>query len=484
MKSLFSRAIMSAILVLLIGIGILTIGLNFMYKTFMVDRYKEELLNLADKMSERVIRNNEGVGIDTRALRTEMVNLERYAEVKVLVMINKSHILTTDIDLNSDLALGDLTAAEIEGILETKVPLFRESKFKIYDEDEYYSLIYPIQLTDNLKVTLFLNKSLPNINHTVAEINQFSLLTIFVVFIYAAFILYISTKKLTDEIQLLNKGVKAMAKGDFETKLDLDRDDEIGELSRNLRYMGNSLNEIELSRRKFVSNVSHDLRSPMTSISGYINGILDGTIPEDRWMHYLGIVSDESNRMIKLINDLLDLSKIQNEGYQLSKRETDLNSLILSVMDSFERRLHEKNVNVELDFMKNGCAVCDEMLIFRVINNLVDNAVKFVNEGGTIGVKTEQKRDKIIVGVKNTGSYIEEEKLKSIWERFTKLDDSRGAEKSSSGLGLSIVREIINSHGEKIDVYSKEDSGTGFVFSLELCPTQSSEKRKGQDIDK
>ncbi len=475
MKSIFSRVIISTLVILMIGIGILTLGLNFMYKNYIVDRHKADLIHLAEVMAYRInYRTTEY--LETNSLREEMINLETYADLKVWIMINNTHVLTSDLNIDGDLVLEELKENEINEILNTQTPIFRESNFKIYDENEYYTLIYPIQIDESHSIILFLNKSLPNINEKVSEVNSFSFFSIAIVFLYSAITLYFSTKKMTDEIGILNTGVRAMAKGNFDTKLNLEREDEIGELSRNLTYMAKSLNELEQTRRKFVSNVSHDLRSPMTSISGYVNGILDGTIPEDRWSHYLEIVSDESNRMIKLINEVLDLSKIQDKNYTIRESKVDINALILSVIDSFERRLHEKNINVDLDFSKECFVLCDEMLIIRVVNNLVDNAVKFVDNNGVISVKTEIKNDKLIVGIKNTGGYIEPEKIKTIWGRFTKLDDSRSAEKSSSGLGLSIVKEIIKAHNEKIDVYSDKEDGTIFLFSLRAIIKKENKK--------
>lgn len=478
MKSLFSRAILSALVILMLGISVLTVSLNFVYRTYIIDRHEAELIHLAETLSSRIYSSADV--LDVNHLREEMVNLEIYAGLKVWVMISPTKIFTSDLTLDQNLIFNELEENEINKILDTQEPIFRESKFKIYEEDQYYTLIYPIKINETQSIILFLNKSIPNINETISVVNKITFLSTVIGFIYSAIIIYFSTKRLVDEIDILNKGVKSMAKGNFDTKLKLDRDDEIGELSRNLTHMAKSLSEIEQSRRKFVSNVSHDLRSPMTSISGYVNGILDGTIPQERWFHYLNIVSDESKRMINLINEVLDLSKIQNEGYQLNKTKVDINSLILGVIDSFEQRLHEKNINVELDFTKNCNAVCDEMLIVRLVNNLVDNAIKFVDENGVISVKTEIKGEKIIVGVKNTGSFIPPDKIKTIWERFTKLDDSRGAEKKSSGLGLSIVKEIIHVHGEKIDVYSDKEKGTVFLFSLTKSP-DSTPKENGKN---
>lgn len=469
MKSIFAKALLNAILVLLFGIGLITMGLNMMYKNYMVERNMHELTHLAEVLATRMEINLGRNDLKIETLINEITNVETYGNITVWLLLNKEQMLSSDKSME---LLEYLDEEEVREIMNAEEPIFREARFKLRENDEYYTLIYPFELPYYGRIAIVLNKSLPNIYKDIAEINGFSVITISLVFFYAAFIIYFFTKHLTEEIRTLNSGVKSLAKGDFNVKLSLDRDDEIGELSKNLVDMARAIEEIETTRRKFVSNVSHDLRSPMTSISGYVNGMLDGTIPQEKWLHYLHIVSDESKRMIHLINEILDLAKFQNASYEVTKMELDLTQLIIGILDAFERRLYEKNVNVELNFMERCMVYCDEFLIIRVISNLIDNAIKFVDSGGTLRIETKPNQDKIIVAINNSGPVIPPDKLKSIWERFTKLDDSRGNEKSSSGLGLSIVKEILLTHGEKIDVYSDEKSGTTFVFSLEKAKGQ------------
>lgn len=474
MKSIFAKALINAILVLLVGIGLLTMGLNIMYKNYMVERNMHELRRLAEVMATRMEENIDKHDLKIESLVDEITNVETYGDIKVWLLLNREHMLSSD---NSMELLEYLDDEEVKEIMNAEKPIYREARFKLKDNDDYYTLIYPFDLSYYGRIAIVLNKSLPNIYKEIAEINSFSVTTISLVFFYAAFIIYFFTKHLTEEIRTLNSGVKALAKGDFNVKLSLERDDEIGELSKNLVDMARAIEEIETTRRKFVSNVSHDLRSPMTSISGYVNGMLDGTIPQDKWLHYLSIVSDESKRMIHLINEILDLAKFQNASYEVTKSEVDINQLILGILDAFERRLCEKSIDVELNFMERCKAYCDEFLIIRVISNLIDNAIKFMDEGGGLRVETKlkqtkQNQPKIIVAINNSGPVIPPDKLKTVWERFTKLDDSRGNEKTSSGLGLAIVKEILHTHGEKIDVYSDEENGTTFVFSLEQAKGQ------------
>jgi signal transduction histidine kinase len=231
--------------------------------------------------------------------------------------------------------------------------------------------------------------------------------------------------------------------------------------------MAVNLQELESTKERFISNLSHDLRSPLTSITGYTRGLIDGTIPEENQEKYLKIVLEESTRLTKLTNDLLDLSKMQSGNISVNKTDFDINQMIIHELDKFEQRIEEKDIQISLKLMEERVlAHGDYEGIRRVVYNLMDNAVKFVDKAGIIEIKTENKEDKILVGIKNSGAYIPKEKLNTIWQRFSKMDDSRGIEKKSNGLGLSIIKEIIKAHDEKIDVYSSEEFGVVFIFSI------------------
>ncbi len=481
MKSLYTKIILGSMVILIAGAILLNTGLSYLYKSYIIDKNYEEMLELAENFVNNISDSFEGGAVNESKIIREMKSIEQYGKITTWFLINKDTILTTDIRGRGDLILNEIRNNEINEVIDTKKPIFREANYNFTQNSKQYTLIYPIKYLKNYDIVLLLNKSLPNINKATAEGTRYSFLTIFSVFIYAYIMIIVSTGRLTNEIQILNSGVKEIAKGNYDAKLKVERNDEIGELSRNLTQMATSLKEVETTRRKFISNISHDLRSPMTSIKGYVNGIIDGTIPPDKRLIYLSRVSDEAERMTKLINDILELSKVQNAEITVNKKETDINALIIGILDSFEGRINDKNINVEINFSETYKVLCDEDLMFRVINNLIDNAIKFVNERGTIEINTEKRDKKLIVGIRNTGSHIEDSVKKKIWQRFYKIDDSRGIEKASSGLGLSIVKEIIDLHGEKIDVYSSEEDGTLFVFTLE---TMDSNKGKTIKIER
>ena len=330
---------------------------------------------------------------------------------------------------------------------------------------------------DETIFVLYLNKSLPYINKTVADINRFAIYTLMLASVYAGITLFFFAKRISNDIKRLNQGVKFVAKGNFDYAFDTTRSDEVGELCRNFNQMTTELKNMEGARRKFVSDLSHDLRSPITSIKGYTLGILDGTIPPEKWEKYLNIVKDETDRLTKLINDILDLSKMQTETMQLNISDFDLHEMLLNILDRFEARILEKGMEVSTRLATGNVRVeGDSQLIERVMYNLMDNAVKFAADDGTLELLTDVKDTKILVGIRNTGVSIPEEQLSQIWQRFMKGDHSRGQEKKSSGLGLAIVKEILDAHGEKIDVYSNPYLGVMFVFSMNRSTFNTKDK--------
>lgn len=249
----------------------------------------------------------------------------------------------------------------------------------------------------------------------------------------------------------------------------VESDDEIGYLAACLNYMASQIAGAEDDQKKFVANVSHDFRSPLTSIRGYLEAMLDGTIPQEQHEKYLNIVLAETDRLTKLTNSLLSLNNLNTKGMLLDRTDFDINVIIRATAASFEGTCRQKVLSIELILTDDEMYVYADMeKIQQVLYNLLDNAIKFSHHGSTIKVETSVKKNKLFLSIKDTGIGIPKEDLKLIWDRFYKSDLSRGKDKKGTGLGLSIVKEIINSHGEHINVISTEGVGSEFIFTLPL----------------
>jgi len=291
----------------------------------------------------------------------------------------------------------------------------------------------------------------------------------FIALLFMAIFLYLFSRNITSPLGKINKAVKAFSKGDFQSRVEYSSDNELGELAQNINVMAESIQNFEKMRSDFISDVSHELRTPMTSISGFVEGILDGTIPAQESKKYLEIVLTESKRLSRLVNDLLGISRLDSGKQIINKRSFDVFELIKVVILKFEKEVTEKELQINFYSEYEKCMVyADIDSITQVLINLIHNAVKFSNHGGYLNLKITEKNRKCLVTVENSGPGIESEKLKYIWQRFYKTDNSRSTDKSGVGLGLYIVKRIIDAHGEEIYVESTPNVNTSFSFTLEL----------------
>ena len=294
-------------------------------------------------------------------------------------------------------------------------------------------------------------------------------ITAAILFILSLIILLVFTKTVYFPLQKITEGANEYAAGNLEYRIDLNTRDEMGYLAGTLNYMSGELNKLEEYQRNFIANVSHDFRSPLTSIKGYLEAIIDGTIPPEMYEKYLTRVISETERLTKLTQGMLTLNSLDSKGY-LSRSSFDINRVIKDTAASFEGTCGKKNINFELTFSDNIQMVYADLgKIQQVLYNLIDNAIKFSHQDSTIYIQTRIKNEKIFVSVKDTGIGIPKDSVQKVFDRFYKSDLSRGKDKKGTGLGLAIVKEIIQAHGENIDVVSTEGVGSEFIFSLPLA---------------
>ena len=277
---------------------------------------------------------------------------------------------------------------------------------------------------------------------------------------------YFSEKLIIKPLEEINNAAKKIAKGDVEKRVSIESGDEIGELGYSFNIMAESLEQVDKKRREFISNVSHELRSPITSIKGFITGILDGVIPRDKENYYLTIVNDEISRLARLVTDLLDISAMESGKFNLNMVDLDINEVITLCTLNLEGKVKEKNINVEVIFHdKHEYAIADRDRLIQVVTNLLENAVKYGEANGEIKIDTYVRGDKAYVSIFNSGPTIPKEEINNIWDRFYKSDKSR-TNKFSMGLGLPIVRLILSQHGQDIWVNNIDGKGVRFTFSL------------------
>lgn len=274
---------------------------------------------------------------------------------------------------------------------------------------------------------------------------------------------YAASLRLTRPLKLMSAAAKSMAKGDFSKRIPVRGNDEIAELSSSFNEMTNALSQLEYMRRSFVANVSHELKTPMTTIGGFIDGMLDGTIDQEHQGAYLKIVSSEVKRLSRLVQSMLNLSRLESGEQKPNFADNDMAQIVLSTVFTFEQKIEKKNLEIRgLDTLPEAVAKIDADLMHQIVYNLIDNAVKFTDEGGYIEFALQNRSDEIAFTVRNSGQGIAQSDLPHIFERFYKSDRSRSTVKDSTGLGLYIVKSIVDIHHGKIIVRSKENAYTEF----------------------
>lgn len=302
----------------------------------------------------------------------------------------------------------------------------------------------------------------------ITEITKAVVLAILWVMLAAMIAVYFITERIVGPLKKISVAAKQFAQGKFDTRVAVSGSDEVAELAVAFNNMAESLDNYDTMRNTFISNVSHDLRTPMTSISGFVDGILDGVIPYEKQEYYLRQVSNEVKRLSRLVASLLDLSRIQAGERKFTPAPFDICEMARQIVISFEQKIEKKRLDVEFDCDEdNISAVADRDAIYQIMYNLCDNAVKFSKEEGKFCLKIKKlKNKKLLVSVYNEGQGISKEDLPYVFERFYKSDKSRGLNKTGVGLGLYISKTIIDAHGEKIWVESEHGKDCCFSFTL------------------
>ncbi len=293
-----------------------------------------------------------------------------------------------------------------------------------------------------------------------------------IIFALSLLLLVLINHVIFQPLHKITTAANEYANGNLTYKINIYSKDEMGYLANTLNYMTTEINNMEETQKNFVANVSHDFRSPLTSIKGYIEAMLDGTIPPKFQEKYLKTVLNETKRLTKLTQSLLTLHSLDKKGQFLEFTSFDINQTIKNILSTFEGTCLKRHIIVDLTFSAKQLSVYADMeKIQQVLYNLIDNAIKFSNDNSSICIETYTKYEKAFISIKDSGIGIPKDSIKKIWDKFYKSDTSRGKDKKGTGLGLSIVREIIQSHNENIDVISTEGVGTEFIFTL---PTKGS----------
>ncbi len=426
---------------------------------------KNQLQTMVSKLSDTTVANYyEGEGLITK-FREELQHMEAVTGIRVW-MVNSDYSVIADSGIglsDSAITANDYDVRILDQNISENVIIS-----KVFDEP---MLVSSEPFVFNYKVSGYVCAFTPMSRMNQEASGYIEMLNIGMLIIFAVLlVIFLSIYYYTVvPIKNIKNAASEYAKGNYDYEMKINSRDEYKELSDTISYMVSELKSNEEKQRKFIANISHDFRSPLTSIKGYAEALKDGTIPYENKDKYLDIIGFESERLHKLTSSLLQLSSIDSGGLSLDIKSFDITKVIRTIADAFEGTCRNKKITLKLQFDEPKIYVdADQARIEQVIYNLTDNAIKFSNKDSEIIMGVAVKGVKAVVRVKDFGIGIPKESINRVFERFYKSDPSRGKDKKGTGLGLSIAKEIITAHDEEIRVISNEGAGTEFSFTLPI----------------
>ncbi|WP_372997536.1 ATP-binding protein [Lutispora sp.] len=465
-KSIFKRLFITYGITIILGFGILALVLMKLFSQYFIDSKKDLLLEYGQKITQEIAIGLYAGRLDRQTLNEDLRILDKFLDARIWIIDREGTIFGVS-GSKEEKYLGQKVDAGALGILYRGRNIIETGNFGGKFKEPVLTVGYPIFYNDEFEGGVLVHASMPGIQKSIRDIYSITVLAITFSGLLAYSILYFQIKRISVPLSEISKAAKIISGGEFQKRLKIKTGDEIEELAKSFNDMAESLEKIEENRRNFIANISHDLRSPMTSIKGFVGGIMDGTIPPEMQGHYLNIVMEECQRLIKMTNELLELNNIQQGKVEVNKTNFELNEMLRRKLINFEKDITKKNIDVMLKFYDDSTIVnADKSMMERIVTNLLDNAVKFTEEEGYISLRTREEKNKVIVEITNTSTNMDDNKLKNMWERFHKGDESRGIYKSGFGLGLSIVKEMIILQGEEIWA-DRLDGAIKFSFTID-----------------
>lgn len=459
------KFIASYILIGICGFFLISLGGSYYVERYLERDLSDALYREAHRIASYDIVKNNLSEENLEKLKEPLSSLSVFQDTVIWIINCKGEVL-----LSTRREINPASPIPVEGfnLSQWGPNYYQIGRFYGYFPNDQVSVIAPVTAEMTTKGYVAIHYQASALYRTRSAIMQIMILLFFLVYALTYLLIFVYKWQIYQPLQSIIKGASEYANGNLTYKISVKSDDELGYLANTLNYMSDELNVTGEYQRKFVSNVSHDFRSPLTSIKGYVEAILDGTIPPDFQEKYLRIISAETDRLEKLTRSLLTLNELDIKQRMMDFRTFDINETIKRTAAFFEGICTSRKIRLELILSGKELLVkADQEKIRQVLYNLLDNAIKFSPDNSVIIMETTEKNGKVFVSVKDHGEGIPKESISKIWERFYKTDASRGRDRKGTGLGLSIVKEIINAHQQHIDVVSTPGVGTEFIFTLE-----------------
>ena len=472
-KSVFSKYLSVISLVIVVGFLAMTL-LQVVFTTSALAQEKKELLT---ENAENIAQQTALAATAVPTLDNRLVfhlNEERLSPVlnlvsgaidaTFLVVNGEGRVLVT----SGDAPIGAGAQERLASLLPIEELYYEVGTLNGLYESRQYTVAVPVTVNNHTVIGYVFASAPADILAQTLQAN----LRIYGMSVLGALVLsflfvWVMTARFVRPLRQMAAATRRFASGDFSARVTVRGNDEVAQLAESLNQMAVSLSSVEMMRRSFIANVSHELKTPMTTIAGFVDGMLDGTVPKEKQSHYMRIVSDEVKRLSRLVRSMLDLSRIDSGELKLNTARVDLTEVVCNTLISSEQRIEQKRLTV------TGLEDCprievegDRDLLGQVLYNLLDNAIKFTDESGQIDVRLHRVGERVYMVMRNTGAGIPAEEMPRIFERFYKSDRSRGLDKNGVGLGLYIVQTVVRLHGGEVSVRSVEGEFTEFGFWL------------------
>lgn len=472
-KSVFSKYLSIISLVVVVGFLAMTIFQVLFTSNAMAEDKRELLLENAENIAQHtaasahVVPNKNGETVyqlDGDRLQPILILVSEAVDATVLITDAHGRVLMT---------AGNPDAKQFENTVSLKefVDDIGEEYYTIgtlgglYQKRQYNAAV-PVTIRDDVVLGyVFASAPADALAQTIKNNIRVYLYSVLGALALSLAFVWFMTDRFVRPLRQMAAASRSFAGGDFSARVKVKGKDEVAQLGEALNNMAVSLSSVEMMRRSFIANVSHELKTPMTTIAGFIDGMLDGTIPQEKQAHYMKIVSDEVKRLSRLVRSMLDLSRIDSGELKMNTVHMDLTEMVCGVLVSSEQRIEQKRLTVTgLEDCERQEIRGDYDLMHQVLYNLLDNAIKFTNEGGNIHIRLYRENGRVYTAIRNSGEGIPPEEMPQIFERFYKSDRSRSLDKNGVGLGLYIVHTVIRLHGGEIAVRSVQGEYTEFVF--------------------
>lgn len=470
MKTTYRRQF-TMILCLLVA-AILVIGLSFLYlfDRYAQDHQKQSLDDTAQSMTE-LVQSYSATYLNSWEFRTNLAVAARASDNDI-VICNSEGVVCICMERSNCEHLGKrLDSDTVDTLFQGEKAKLNKAVSTLYGDERMASAIAVLNNDGSRLCIVVVSVQKAAITALTEKMLRVFLLAALLILVAALLAIPIFTRREARPIQEMAAAARQIAHGNLDVRVPTgNENEELEELAVAFNNMTLALKNSETIRNEFVANISHELKTPMTTIAGYLDGMLDGTIPPEKYRYYMELVSTEARRLSRLVRSMLDISRLRDQGIPADQKTNfDICEAAGQALLCFEQRINQKKLNVEIDMPDEGLTIhAAQDSVTQVLYNLIDNAVKFVNEGGTLSVRIRRNGNSAMISVGNTGKTIPSEELPLVFDRFHKIDKSRSNDRDGWGLGLYIVKTIVLAHGEDVYVTS-QDGKTEFTFSMSLA---------------